>query len=108
MSFYRAGSATLRCVWYNEHRDGTILAYFKFEKIKSISSVLFPLLELLSGFRSIIERNLAILLGVFLLGTSSSGELCPSGIQNEPPLDARLLADFAPLDGRGIGLKGGR
>jgi len=59
--------------------------------------------DVISSPRSI---KLASQLGGFLLGTSPSGELCPSGIQHEPPLDARLLADFVRLDGRGIGLEG--
>ena len=62
--------------------------------------------RLLEFFLSSIARKLASLVGDFLLGTSSSGELCPSEMQNEPPLDPRLLADFAGVDDRKMGLKG--
>ena len=54
-----------------------------------------------------LERNLTCLLGDFLLGTSSSGELCPSEIQQEPPLDPRLLTDLTEPDDRTTMLKGG-
>ena len=55
---------------------------------------------------SSIARTLANLVGGFLLGTSSSGESYLSEMQIEPPLDPRLLADFA-VDDRKMGLKGG-
>ena len=73
----------------------------------SKKKIYIPRLHLLLGYFFFgVARALPSLLGDFLLGTSSSGELYPSEMQNEPPFDPGLLADFAGLDGWNKGLKG--
>jgi hypothetical protein len=101
-----SGSVILGAVYPASAVHKSTIVMQEQERIKKII-YMSRLCQGLGCLFSILERNIANLLGDFLLGTSSSGELCPSEMQKEPVLDTRLLTDFAGLGDRRMGLEGG-